>query len=51
MSSLLTELDLYTYESYLKQFEEWVQKGETILVNSSTALVEYTKLNWTRTNQ
>jgi hypothetical protein len=48
MSTLLTEIGLFTYESYQKQFEEWVQNGETSSVNHSPALVEFTKLNWAR---
>ncbi len=51
MSTLLTALGLYTYESYLKKFEEWVQKEETSSANPSKALVEFTKLNWARTQR
>ncbi len=51
MSTLLTELGLYTYESYLKKHEEWVLKKETSSANPSSALVEYTKLNWARTQR
>lgn len=35
MSTLLTELGLYTYESYLKEFEKWIKKGTTSSVNHS----------------
>ncbi|MBI2284497.1 MAG: thioredoxin family protein [Bacteroidetes bacterium] len=51
MSTLLAKLGLYTYEGYLKKFEEWVQRGITSSVPHSQALVEYTKLNWTRTQR
>jgi len=51
MSTLLTELGLYTYESYLKEFEKWIKKGATSSVNHSPALVEFTKLNWSRTQR
>ncbi|MFJ1288346.1 thioredoxin family protein, partial [Acinetobacter baumannii] len=51
MSTLLTEVGLYTYESYLKKFEEWVQTGTTSSVPPSQALVEFTKLNWSRTQR
>ncbi len=51
MSTLLTGLGLYTYESYLKKFEEWVQTGTTSSAPPSDALVEFTKLNWSRTQR
>jgi len=51
MSTLLTELGLYTYESYLKEFEKWIKKGTTSSGNHSPALVEFTKLNWSRTQR
>ena len=51
MSTLLTELGLYTYESYLKEFEDWVKKGTTSSKNRSPALTEFTKLNWSRTQR
>lgn len=51
MSTLLTELGLFTYESYQKQFEEWVQNGKTSSGHHSPALVEFTKLNWSRTQR
>lgn len=51
MSTLLTELGLYTYESYLKEFEKWIKKGITSSGNHSPALVEFTKLNWSRTQR
>lgn len=51
MSTLLTELGLYTYESYLREFEKWIKKGATSSGNHSPALVEFTKLNWSRTQR
>jgi hypothetical protein len=51
MSTLLTELGLYTYESYLKKHQEWVQKKESSSANPSSALVEYTRLNLARTRR
>lgn len=51
MSTLLTELGLYTYEAYLGKFEEWVKGEITSSVLHSEALVEYTKLNWIRTRR
>lgn len=51
MSTLLTELGVYTYERYLKHFEEWVQTRSTSSVPHSPELVEFTKLNWSRTQR
>ncbi len=51
MTTLLTSLGLYTYESYQKKFEQWVQSQATSSAISSPALVEYTKLNWIRTQR
>lgn len=51
MPTLLKGLGLYTYESYLKEFEKWVQNGATSSASPSPALVEYTKLNWARTQR
>lgn len=51
MSTLLTELGLYTNESYLKQFEQWIRIGETSSADASQALVDFTKLNWVRTQR
>lgn len=51
MSALLTALGHYTYENYLKKFEEWVQMGLTSSANPSPALIEFTKLNWTRSQR
>jgi hypothetical protein len=51
MSTLLTELGLYTYESYQKKFEEWVQKEATSSADPSGRLVAFTKLNWARTQR
>ncbi|MEO5999255.1 MAG: thioredoxin family protein [Chitinophagaceae bacterium] len=51
MSTLLKELGLFTYESYLEHFEEWVKNGETSSMNPSQALMEFTKLNFARTKR
>lgn len=51
MSTLLSEIGLYTYERYQKKFEDWVIKGETSSTANSPALVEYTKLNWARSQR
>ncbi len=51
MSTLLKALGLFTYESYLKHFEEWVEHRKTSSKNASKALVEYTKLNLARTQR
>lgn len=51
MSALLTGLGLYSYESYLKKFEDWIQAGTTSSQPATDALVEFTKLNWHRTQR
>jgi len=51
MSTLLNGLDLFTYESYLKNFEKWVENKETSSENPTEALVEFTKLNLARTQR
>ena len=51
MSTLLKSLGLFTYESYLKHFAEWVKNGETSSLNPSQALVDFTKLNLSRTQR
>ena len=51
MSTLLKALGLFTYESYLKHFEEWVEQRSTSSRDASTALVEFTKLNLARTQR
>jgi len=51
MSRLLKELGLFTYESHLKHFEEWVRNGETSSLNPSQALIDFTKLNFARTQR
>ena len=51
MSTLLTELGLYTYESYLKAFKHWAQNLQSSTPNASEALVEFTRLNWARTQR
>jgi len=51
MSTFLKSLGLFTYESYLKHFEEWVEHGKTSSNNASKALIEFTKLNLARTQR
>ncbi len=51
MSTLLKSLGLFTYESYFKHFEEWVKNGETSSLNPSQALIDFTKLNLSRTQR
>lgn len=51
MSTLLNELGLYTYESYLKAFENWVQKKQSSKPNASESLTEFTRLNLARTQR
>ena len=51
MSTLLKALSLFTYESYLNHFEEWVKNGKTSSSNPSQAFIEFTKLNLTRTQR
>ncbi len=51
MSTLLKSLGLFTYESYLKHFEEWVKNRETSSLNPSQALIDFTKLNLARTHR
>jgi len=51
MSTLLKSLGLFTYERYLKRFEEWVKNGETSSLNPSQVLIDFTKLNLARTQR
>jgi len=51
MSTLLKSLGLFTYERYLKRFEEWVKNGETSSLNPSQVLIDFTKLNLARTHR
>ncbi len=51
MSTVLKGLDLFTYESYLKNFEEWVENKDTSSANPTEALIEFTKLNLARTQR
>jgi len=51
MSTLLKSLGLFTYEGYLKRFEEWVKNGETSSLNPSQVLIDFTKLNLARTHR
>jgi len=51
MNTLLKSLGLFTYESYLRRFEEWAKNGETSSLNPSQALIDFTKLNLARTQR
>ena len=51
MTTLLSQVGSYTYENYLKQFNQWVHQGQTSSKDTSPALVEFTKLNWARTQR
>jgi len=51
VTKLLSALGLYTYESYLKQFQEWVEQGKTSSKDASKELIEFTKLNFARTQR
>lgn len=51
MSKLSIELGVFTYETYLNQFEKWVKNGETGSPNPSQELIEFTKLNLARTQR
>ncbi len=51
MSALLTSLGMNSYETYLENFETWVQNGETSSVKFSPALIAFTKLNLARTQR
>lgn len=51
MQTLLNEIGMFSYESYVASFEEWVRNGQTSSEKTSPALVEFTKLNWARTQR
>lgn len=51
MNTVLNALGLTTYDSYLKQFEEWVEAGKTSSINASEELISFTKLNLSRTQR
>lgn len=51
MSSLLNKLGFLSYENYLFKFENWVKNGESSLLNASSSIIEFTKLNWHRTQR
>lgn len=51
MQTLLNEIGIFTYESYLAAFEKWVHNGLSSSEKASPALVEFTKLNWARTQR
>jgi hypothetical protein len=51
MITLITDLNVYTYEEYLERFKEWVETKSTSSKNPSHALIAFTKLNWARTQR
>lgn len=48
MTSLLNDIDSYTFENYMEKFNDWVLQGQTSSKDNSPLLIEFTKLNWTR---
>ncbi|MFN8243719.1 MAG: thioredoxin family protein [Ferruginibacter sp.] len=51
MQTFLNEPGIFTYESYLAAFEKWVHNGQTSYEKASLSLIEFTKLNWARTQR
>lgn len=51
MSTLLTEVGLLSYDTYLEKFENWVKEASSSSLRPSADLVEFTKLNWARTQR
>lgn len=51
MSTLLTEIGLLRYDSYLGKFEKWVKEGSSSSSHPSPDLIDFTKLNWARTQR
>jgi Thioredoxin len=51
MSNLLTELGLLTFEEYESRFQHWVQEKLTSSANPTSELVEFTTLNWVRSQR
>ncbi len=51
MTTISEEAGLLSYENYLIAFENWVEIRSTSSANASEALVEFTKLNWHRTQR
>lgn len=51
MSALLTSIGLYSYERYLESFKKWAQNLQTSKPDASVALVEFTRINWVRTQR
>lgn len=51
MSTLITQLGLYTYESYLKAFEFWAQNKLSSMPTAPESHIEFTRLNWARTQR
>ncbi|MBS1666394.1 MAG: thioredoxin family protein [Bacteroidetes bacterium] len=51
MSTLLKALGLLSYDKYMEKFEDWVKTVKTSSLNPTTAYIEYTKLNFARTQR
>ena len=51
MSTLLTELGLLSFEEYESKFQHWVQEQQTSSANPTSQLIEFTKLNWIRSQR
>ena len=51
MNGFMTAIGLYSYDAYMSAFEAWVAQGESSTPGASTALVGYTRLNYTRSKR
>lgn len=51
MSTLLTEVGLFSYDSYLRKFENWVKEAGSSSSQPTAELIEFTRLNWARTQR
>lgn len=51
MSKILNEIGLLSYDTYQQKFEEWVQESRTSSTIFTPDKIEYTKLNWARTQR
>lgn len=51
MSILLSGIGLFTYDGYVSQFQKWVHADQTSTKEASLSLIEFTKLNWARSQR
>lgn len=51
MSTLLAEVGLLSYDTYLRRFERWVKEGSTSSELATVEKIEFTKLNLSRTQR